>query len=346
MDLKLWETAKRIKEDVVSYNYFLDIDASILAKNYLAGVLPNKAQSAIQQFMKEYGMRGLYEIDFGRPRWREDPSPLMQTLKTYIDIDEGNTPDKVFSGSEKAAEDAIKSLEISLRPAWLVQFLARRVRALAGIRELPKFTIIRCMGIIREKILIEGEKLVRKGLIDDVQDLFLLYDEELLALANGTLNNCTELVAQRKQDMIMENARKSLPRVIASNGFVFFGGGVKRSNVKDGVLCGDPVSPGVYEGRIRVVKDPSKTKLEPGEILCCHGTDPSWTPLFLGAGALVMEVGGAMTHGSVVAREYGIPAIVGLENVTERLTTGMLVRVDGSSGMVEIIDSRVQDIQD
>ena len=95
---------------------------------------------------------------------------------------------------------------------------------------------------------------------------------------------------------------------------------------------------GPYEGRIRVVHDPTKTKLNQGEVLCCHGTDPSWTPLFLSAGALVMDVGGIMTHGSVVAREYGIPAVVGLEKVTERLKTGQLVRVDGSSGTVHIVE--------
>ena len=262
----------------------------------------------------------------------------MQTLKTYINIDDNNAPDKVFAAGEMAAKDAIKDLGISLNKPWLVQFLARRIRAIAGIRELPKFTIIRAMGIVRKRLLEEGEQLAREGLIGDAQDLFLLYDEELLALANGSLANCKDLVAQRKNEMETETDRKRIPRVLASDGFAFFGGAVRKANAKDGALCGEPVSPGTYEGRVRVVHDPSTTKLMPGEILACHGTDPSWTPLFLSAGALVMEVGGAMTHGSVVAREYGIPAIVGLERITEKLTTGQLVRVDGSSGIVEILD--------
>jgi pyruvate,water dikinase len=194
------------------------------------------------------------------------------------------------------------------------------------------------MGVIRAKLLEEGGKLVQTGLISDAQDIFLLYDEELLALSRGKLSNCKELISKRKQEMDEEINRKHLPRVIASDGFAYFGGAVRKADAKDGALCGEPVSPGLYEGRVRVVHDPSKTKLTPGEILVCHGTDPSWTPLFLSAGALVMEVGGAMTHGSVVAREYGIPAIVGLEQVTEKLTTGQLIRVDGSSGIVEIID--------
>ncbi|KAL3781912.1 hypothetical protein HJC23_004097 [Cyclotella cryptica] len=338
MDLKLWKVAKAIQIDDTSHNHIRSVEASILAEEYLAKLLPDKAQSAIEEFMNEYGMRGLYEIDFGRPRWREDPTPLMQTIKTYIDIDNDNAPDVVFAAGEDAAEESIQKLGMSLGKPWLISFLARRVRAVAGVRELPKFTIIRVMGILRAKLLDEGEKLAKLGLIGDATDLFLLHDDELNALAKGDLNNCKALVAERKEEMTKENARKRIPRVIASDGFAFFGGAVRKANVKDGALCGEPVSPGVYEGRIRVVHDPSKTKLSPGEILCCHGTDPSWTPLFLSAGALVMEVGGAMTHGSVVAREYGIPAIVGLEYVTEKLTTGQLVRVDGSSGIVEFLE--------
>jgi phosphohistidine swiveling domain-containing protein len=342
MDLKLWEVAKAIQNDSSSHNHFTNADADILSKEYLSGLLPQKAQHAIEQFMITYGMRGLYEIDFGRPRWREEPTPLMQTLKTYIDIDEDNAPDKVFAAGETAAEQAIEKLGKDIGRPWLVSFLARRVRAIAGVRELPKFTIIRVMGIIRSKILDEGAELVKKGVIGDAKDLFLLYDNELTALANGILDNCQALIARRKEEMARENDRKRIPRVIASDGFAFFGGAARRGDVADG-LCGEPVSPGVYEGRIRVVHDPSQTKLTPGEILCCHGTDPSWTPLFLSAGALVMEVGGAMTHGSVVAREYGIPAIVGLEGVTEKLVTGQLVRVDGSSGIVEFLDDNKTD---
>ncbi len=102
------------------------------------------------------------------------------------------------------------------------------------------------------------------------------------------------------------------------------------------MLVGSPVSPGMAEGMVRVVLDPRSTQLLPGEILVCPGTDPSWTPLFLAAGGLVMEVGGMMTHGAVVAREYGIPAVVGVDEATRKLYTGQRVCVDGSSGRVII----------
>ncbi len=106
------------------------------------------------------------------------------------------------------------------------------------------------------------------------------------------------------------------------------------------VIVGSPVSPGVVEGAVRVVFDPHAAQLAPGEILVCPGTDPSWTPLFLAAGGLVMEVGGLMTHGSVVAREYGIPAVVGVDRATQRLKTGQRIRVDGSSGQIVILDNQ------
>jgi len=337
MDLKLWSVAKDIQTDNESLQHFISTDADTLAAEYLRGELPDVAQGSLNLFMAEFGMRGLYEIDFGRPRWREDPTPLMNTIMSYVEINEDHAPDKVFASGKKAAEEAIIELGKVLNKPWLVPFLASRVRQLAGVRELPKFTIIRMMGIIRAKMLIEGEKLVSIGALDDTQDLFYLKMDEMKALVNDELANCKRIVFERKAAMAQESKRTRLPRVITSDGFSYFGGTTK---IVEGanVFSGEPVSPGVYEGRIRVVHDPRKSKLTQGEILCCHGTDPSWTPLFLSAGALLMEVGGLMTHGSVVAREYGIPAVVALEQVTERLSTGQLVRVDGSSGTIEVLE--------
>lgn len=343
MDLKLWQVAKTIQGDVLSLNHFnSNNEAKTLADDYLQGKLPPVAQNAVSEFMNEYGMRGLYEIDFGRPRWREAPAPLMSSIKSYLQISEDNAPDRVFKRGELASENAIQQLGKQLGKPLLVSFLAKRIRCLAGIRELPKFTIIRVMGHFRAKMLEEGEKLVEAGVIDTATDLFYLYLDELESLAKGQLKNCKEIICERKATMEVESKRTHLPHLIASDGYAYYGGSVSSSlNTKEGsnMLCGEPVSPGVYEGRIRIIHDPSKGKqLSHGDILCCHGTDPSWTPLFLSAGALVMEVGGLMTHGSVVAREYGIPAVVGLEKVTERLMTGQLVRVDGSSGTVDILD--------
>ena len=175
MDLKLWQVAKTIQRDTESLRHFNSNDADTLANEYLRGNLPRVAQQAVCQFMKEYGMRGLYEIDFGRPRWREEPSALMNSIKSYVQIDEEHAPDKVFAAGGVASQDAIQQLGEQLGKPWLVSFLAKRTRALAGIRELPKFTIIRTMGHIRAKMLIEGERLVEKGVIDDARSILFVH---------------------------------------------------------------------------------------------------------------------------------------------------------------------------
>ncbi|HMN30887.1 MAG TPA: PEP-utilizing enzyme, partial [Caldilineaceae bacterium] len=135
-----------------------------------------------------------------------------------------------------------------------------------------------------------------------------------------------------------ERRRRQIPRILLSDGRAFYDGVNRQAVDRQGVLVGSPVSPGVVEGTVHVVFDPHHAHLAPGEILVCPGTDPSWTPLFLAAGGLVMEVGGLMTHGSVVAREYGIPAVVGVHEATSRLRSGQQVRVDGVRGEIILLD--------
>jgi rifampicin phosphotransferase len=360
MDLKLWEVAKTIRSNSKALQYIRSKDVDVLADEYQRGTLPRVAQATIRSFLDVYGMRGLYEIDFGRPRWREEPAPLFQTIKSYIEIDDNDdskqenattaAPDRVFAKGEVAAQHAIDELGRALGKPWLVRFLAHRTRSIAGLRELPKFTCIRIMGIFREKYLEHGARLVQVGKLDNPRDIFFLLDDELRSIDNedGDGDDAKDwkvVVAQRKAVMDKENGRTAIPRVIASDGFAFYGGAfASKNSAADGdddhVFVGEPVSPGSVEGIVHIVHDPSKSSLKQGEILVCHGTDPSWTPLFLAARGLVMEVGGLMTHGSVVAREYGIPAVVGLEKITERLQNGQRIRVDGSSGVVSIIQKK------
>ena len=163
--------------------------------------------------------------------------------------------------------------------------------------------------------------------------------DELRDLASagqkGNWEKARSKIQNRRSRYQLEMRRQRIPKLIVSDGQVFFhGSGPSRS--EDGI-SGTPVSPGLVEGPARVIFDPRKADLKPGEILVCPGTDPAWTPLFLAAGGLVMEVGGLMTHGSVVAREYGIPAVVGVDEATTRIVNGMRLRVDGSHGTVEII---------
>ena len=156
-------------------------------------------------------------------------------------------------------------------------------------------------------------------------------------LPSTGLAGVREKVAERRAARTAELRRQQVPRVLVGDGRTFFEG-LGRDAGGDGVISGSPVSPGVVESRVRVVRDPSRAELQPGEVMVCPGTDPAWTPLFLTAGGLVTEVGGMMTHGSVVAREYGIPAVVGVHEATTRLQTGQLIRLDGSSGTIHVLE--------
>jgi len=346
MDLELWKTAKIIGTAAANLHWMDQHTHDKLADQYLSGRLPGSIAGPVTDFLNQYGMRGAGEIDFGRQRWRENPAPVMQSIKNYLTItDDNQAPDAVFQRGEQQAAAAIRELADAARKtrfgtvkAWFINKAARRIRALAGLRESPKFTIIRAMGIIRSELLLSGGDLVQVGLLKNADDLFFLYYEELKLFANGTVHNWKEITRERRAAWDREKLRRQIPRLILTDGRAFYEGLDADSLTGDHSLFGSPVSAGLATGRVRVILDPYKADLQAGEILVCPGTDPSWTPLFLLAGALVMEVGGLMTHGAVVAREYGIPAVVGVHQATTRLKNGMLVSVDGSSGAVTILD--------
>jgi len=271
----------------------------------------------------------------------------MQMLQSYLRIDDpSQAPDAVFARGEAAANAVIADLAAALRTGplgWLksklVYMLAKRMRALAGLRETPKFIIIQLFGMVRAALLQSGQALVDAGTIDRADDLMFLHIPELRALAAGEQRAWKALIAERRATYDREKRRNQIPRVMVSDGRAFYEGMQQSGDEQEGVITGSPVSPGVVEGVVHVVFDPHDAQLAPGEILVCPGTDPAWTPLFLAAGGLVMEVGGLMTHGSVVAREYGIPAVVGVHQATTRLQTGQHIRVDGSSGTITLLDA-------
>ncbi len=358
MDLDLWDVAQSIQADPEVVAYFEREDAATIAGGYLAGELPTIAQQAIAGFMQKYGVRGIGEIDLGRLRWREAPAPVIQSLQSYLQIrNSDQAPDAIFARGAVSADQAVDQLADEIRrtpggwlKARLLRWSAGRMRALAGLRELPKFFAVRMMGVLRELLLESGRELVADGLLEQPQDIFFLRYTELDALSTASQDaqfSSAEIVAGRRLAYEREMLRKQIPLVLLSDGTAFYGGNISQDlSTAEQVtreLSGSPVSPGSVEGIVHVVLDPHGTRLAPGEILVCPGTDPAWTPLFLTAGGLVMEVGGLMTHGSVVAREYGIPAVVGVHQATNRLKSGQRVRVDGSVGKVWILDKKSAD---
>ena len=344
MDLALWETARVLRTEPETVDRFATTDTARLVADYRSGKLPPTAQAAVARFLERYGMRGVGEIDMGRRRWEQDPMPVFQVLKSYLQIDPARSPDIVFQRGVETADRAAKQLvaAVALAPGgWFkakqARVLIERFRELGGLRESPKFAVVRWMGVFRQALVAFGSRFVEQGVLGDAEDVFYLHLPELEALGRGQPRDWRALIAERRGTYERELRRKQVPRVMLSDGTAFYDAPASAVDASPNTLAGSPVSAGTVEGVVHVVFDPHRVQLVPGEILVCRATDPAWTPLFLSAGGLVMQVGGMMTHGSVVAREYGIPAVVGVQQATERLKTGQRVRVDGSSGRVTIL---------
>jgi rifampicin phosphotransferase len=344
MNLKLWATAQTIRADAQSDAAMRARPIPELIADYQHQALPAVAQHAIQKFLDEYGMRAVAEIDFARPRWRDDPSSIFQTLQSYLHLtDPDAAPDAVFrrgaAESERLAADYVaraRRLPFGFLRAPFLAFAIGRMRALGGARETPKLYMIKLLDTFRTRLLASARELVVQNQLEHADDIFFISFESLKRFARGEAMDLKSLVARNRAEYDREMARRQMPRLLLSTGEVFYEG-LSDTSAGPNDLIGQAVSPGVVEGVVRVVLDPRGTRLQPGEILVCPATDPGWTPLFLAAGGLVMEIGGMVTHGSVVAREYGIPAVVGVQAATTRLQTGQRVRVDGNAGRVIVL---------
>ncbi len=338
MDLFLWQLARRIAADPTSADA-LHAPTDAVVVGYRARSLPPTLQAALGTFLNEYGHRAVREIDIGMPRWAEEPGYIVDVLRTYTDItDPALAPDARFVEGEAAARAREAALLQQVGAGrrdrlrrMVLKLVIDRMRALIGLREMPKFILIRIFTEMRMLWAAMGHDLADLGLIDDAADVFFVTGDEIRAVARGSRAPLQERVAARKAEYAAELRRKQAPRLITSEGVEIYSSAASEGGT---ALSGTGVSPGVYRGVVRVILDAHGAQLQPGEILVAPSTDPAWTPLFMAAGALVMEAGGVMSHGSVVAREYGIPAVVGVADATRRLTTGQRITVDGGAGRV------------
>ena len=350
MDLELWKIAARMQSDAASLTCLDSGGPALLAERYSDGSLDSGVADAIARFLERYGSRGLAEIDAGRTRWREEPETLFETLLAYLRItDPEQSPEAVFERSRLQAEAAVETIASAARRsagdlvgrarAARARFAASRARSFLGFREFPKFFAVRLFDTFRRLLIQVGAELADEGSLRRPDDLVFLTMDECTALAKGSLGfeEAGRTVLTRREDYRRESGRRQAPRLLLSDGRAFYEG---MATDGSSAVSGSPVSPGSVEAPARVVLDPRRSALQPGEIMVCPGTDPSWTPLFLVAGGLIMEVGGLMTHGAVVAREYGIPAVVGVHEATSRLKTGQRLRLDGSNGSITILDEQ------
>lgn len=344
MNRALRQLSRQVAADSASRQVVLNKPPATLAECYREGCLPPAAQAGLAVFLDTYGHRGVREIDVGIPRWSEDPTYVLNIIRNYLALDDLDlAPDMHFEESRWAAEAAAQQLIERVRTtawsalkAYLITGAIVRLHALSGLRESPRFNFVRLLQILRSVLKEIGHDLQVAGQIDRHEDVFFLSLDEIRAYVRGEQRNgrLADPVLERRRTYERELGRRRIPRLITSEGVTIYGDETAEGNA----LAGMPVSPGVVEGSVRVILDPHGAHLEPGEILVTPSTDPAWTPLFLIAGGLVMEAGGMLSHGSVIARECDIPAVVSVPNATHLLKTGQRVIVDGNAGRVVLKD--------
>lgn len=299
-----------------------------------------EAQAAILAYLEKYGMRCVGEIDITRPRWSERPITLVPILLSNIKNFESDAGKRRFDQGRQDALRHEQELLARLRAlpdgetkASETKEKIDRVRTFIGYREYPKYGMVSRYFIYKQALLEEAQRLA--DVFHKQDDIFYLRFDELAEVVRGKELD-QELVRRRKEEF--EVFQKLVPpRVLTSDGEVVTAA-YRRDDLPEGALAGLAVSAGIVEGRARVILDLADAQLEPGDILVTAYTDPSWTPLFVAIKGLVTEVGGLMTHGAVIAREYGLPAVVGVERATQLIRDGQRIRVDGTRGYVEILE--------
>ncbi|MBM0230558.1 phosphoenolpyruvate synthase [Micromonospora sp. STR1_7] len=341
MGLALLDVADVIRPhpEVVAFLEEIE-DEGFLAE--LAG-LPGgqEARDAIQDYLDRYGMRCVGEIDITRPRWSERPSTLAPLILDNIRNFEPGARERRFEQGRQEAEkkeqdilERLRALPGGYQKADETKRTIDRVRTFIGYREYPKYAIVRRYFVYKQALLAEAERLVQANVLNATDDIFYLTFHEFHDVART--HQADDQLIRRRKEAFRSYQTLTTPRVLTSEGEAL-SGSYRRDDVPSGALVGLPVSGGTVEGRARVIRDLADADLQPGDILVTAFTDPSWSPLFVAVRGLVTEVGGLMTHGAVIAREYGLPAVVGVGHATTLIRDGQRIRVNGTDGYVEIL---------
>jgi pyruvate,water dikinase len=301
----------------------------------------NNVSDAIQAYLAKYGMRCSGEIDITRSRWSEKPTALIPAILGNIKNFEANARSRKFEQGRLKFEEKerdflhrLKRLPGGKRKAKKTERMIRVLRNFSGYREYPKYSVMKRFQVYKNALMKEAVKLVQKGVIREKEDVYYLFFEEFREVVNTNHLDYSIISKRKKEHSIFE--KLTPPRVMTSEGEII-SGEYDSSKTPEGAFTGIPVSSGIIEGCARVILKSTEARLEEDDILVTIFTDPSWTPLFLSAKGLVTEVGGLNTHGAVIAREYGLPAVVGVKNATELIKDGQRIRVNGTQGYVEIL---------
>ena len=300
-----------------------------------------EARDAIVDWLEKYGLRAVGEVDITRPRVSERPTSLVPMLLSNVkNFEQGEAKRRFEQGLHEASKkeshliERLRALPDGEQKANETKRMIDRLRTFAGYREYPKYAMMARYFVYKQMLLEEAERLVQAGVLRDKEDTFFLTFHEFHDVVRTHLVD--EALIRRRREAFAWHQSLTPPRVLTSEGEAV-AGSYRREDFPEPALVGVPVSAGVIEGRARVVLDVAQAHLEQGDILVTTYTDPSWTPLFVAIKGLVTEVGGVMTHGAVIAREYGLPAVVGVELATRLIQDGQRIRVHGTEGYVEIL---------
>ncbi|RKG52524.1 phosphoenolpyruvate synthase [Corallococcus sp. AB011P] len=341
MGLALLEVADVIRPhpDVVAYLRQVEDEGFLDGMDTLAG--GREARDAIRAYLDKYGMRCVGEIDITKPRWSERPSTLVPILLGNIqNFEPGAGARRFEQGRQEAWKkeqellERLRALPDGEAKAEETKRMIDRVRTFMGYREYPKYGIVNRYLVYKQALLEEAGRLVQAHVLREKEDIFYLTFQELHDVVRT--NQADDLLIRQRKDAFRSYQALTPPRVLTSDGEVI-AGAYRRDDLPAGALVGLAVSAGTIEGRARVILDMAEARLEAGDILVTSFTDPSWTPLFVSIKGLVTEVGGLMTHGAVIAREYGLPAVVGVEQATRLIRDGQRIRVHGTDGYVELL---------
>ncbi|MGN4670777.1 phosphoenolpyruvate synthase [Bacillus cereus group sp. MYBK106-1] len=341
MGLALMEVADVIRpyEEVIAYLQHVENDSFL--DEFVQFKDGEKAREAIYAFLNKYGMRCSGEIDITKTRWSEKPTTIIPMILNNIrDFEAGASKQKFEKGLQEALNkeeellDRLQQLPDGKQKVEETKRMIRNIRNFIGYREYPKYGMINRYFIYKQALLKEAEQLVQSGVIHEVDDIYYLTFEELHEVVRTKKLNY-ELIHKQKNDYKLYE-KLTPPRIMTSDGEIITGK-YKRENLPVDAIAGLPVSSGLVEGRARVILNMEDANLEEGDILVTAFTDPGWTPLFVSIKGLVTEVGGLMTHGAVIAREYGLPAVVGVENATKLIKDGQRIRVHGTEGYIEVL---------
>ncbi|WP_242221389.1 phosphoenolpyruvate synthase [Bacillus cereus group sp. BfR-BA-01380] len=341
MGLALLDVADVIRPYPEVINYLQHVKDDNFLDELLKFDGGQETQDAIYAYLNKYGMRCTGEIDITKTRWSEKPTTLVPMILNNIkELDPNSGNQKFEQGQQDALKkeqellDRLKQLPDGEQKAKETKRMISLIRNFIGYREYPKYGMINRYFVYKQALLKEAEQLVQASVIHEKEDIYHLTFEELHEVVR--INKLDYQIISKRKDEYKLYEKLTPPRVITSDGEII-AGEYKRENLPAEAILGLPVSSGVIEGRARVILNMEDADLEDGDILVTSFTDPGWTPLFVSIKGLVTEVGGLMTHGAVIAREYGLPAVVGVENATKLIKDGQRIRVHGTEGYIEIL---------